>query len=45
MSYSDFTLRTVRQVFGLQTIEGGCFLPKIPPLAPSEMIRELIASY
>lgn len=45
MAYSDFTLRKVKQAFGLQTVEGGRFLPDIPPLEPSDMLRELIGSY
>jgi hypothetical protein len=35
MSYSEFTLRKVKQAFGLNTIEGKRFLPEINPIAPS----------
>jgi hypothetical protein len=35
MSYSEFTLRKVKQAFGLNTIEGKRFLPQINPIAPS----------
>jgi hypothetical protein len=35
LSYSEFTLRKVKQAFGLNTIEGKRFLPEINPIAPS----------
>jgi hypothetical protein len=35
MSYSEFTLRKVKQAFGLNTIEGKRFLPEIKLIAPS----------
>jgi len=35
MSYSEFTIRKVKQAFGLNTVEGKRFLPEINPIAPS----------
>ncbi len=35
MSYSDFTLKKVKQAFGITTVEDQRFLPKIEPIAPS----------
>jgi hypothetical protein len=43
MVYSEFTLRKVKQDFGLTTIEGGRFLPIAPPVTPSSMLVELLA--
>ncbi|WGV27194.1 hypothetical protein [Halotia branconii] len=34
MSYSDFTLKKVKQTFGITTVEDQPFLPKIEPIAP-----------
>jgi hypothetical protein len=31
MAYSDFTLKSVKEKFGLTLVEGGRFLPAIPP--------------
>ncbi len=31
MAYSDFTLKSVKEKFGLTLVEGGRFLPPIPP--------------
>jgi hypothetical protein len=31
MVYSDFSLKTVKEKFGLTLVEGGRFLPQIPP--------------
>jgi hypothetical protein len=35
MAYSDFSLRKVKEQFGLTLVEGVCFLPEIEPLMPS----------
>lgn len=42
MAYSDFTLRKVKQDFGLTTVEGGRFLPEIEPIAPSPILAGLL---
>jgi hypothetical protein len=42
MAYSDFTLRKVKQEFGLITVEGGRFLPLTDAIAPSEMLHTLL---
>jgi len=42
MAYSDFTLRKVKQDFGLTTVEGGRFLPEIDPIAPSPILAGLL---
>ncbi len=39
MVYSDFTVRKVKQAFGITTIEGGSFFP---PIAPSPMFTEFL---
>jgi len=38
MAYSDFTLRKVKQSFGLTAVEGGRFLPEVEPIAPSPIL-------
>ncbi|MGH1394929.1 MAG: hypothetical protein ACRAVC_13005 [Trichormus sp.] len=43
MPYSDFTIRKVKQAFGLTTIEGEKFLPEITPIAPSSTLNEFLA--
>ncbi|MEG4799935.1 hypothetical protein QUB63_08095 [Microcoleus sp. ARI1-B5] len=43
MAYSDFTIRKVKQDFGLTTVEGGRFLPEIDPIAPSPILAGLLA--
>jgi hypothetical protein len=43
MSYSDFTLRSVKKAFGLTTVEGGRFLPSIQPIAPSSYLQEALS--
>jgi hypothetical protein len=35
MSYSEFTLRKVKQAFGLNTVEDKRLLPEINPITPS----------
>jgi hypothetical protein len=42
MAYSDFTLRKVKQSFGLTSVEGGRFLPEIEPIAPSAILAGLL---
>ena len=42
MAYSDFTIRKVKQDFGLTTVEGGRFLPEIDPIAPSAILAGLL---
>jgi hypothetical protein len=43
MPYSSFTLRQVKQDFGIVTIEGGRFLPPIPTIAPSAYLQEALS--
>ncbi len=42
MAYSDFTVRKVKQTFGITTIEGGSFFPDIEPIAPGAMLTEFL---
>jgi len=42
MAYSDFTLRKVKQSFGLTAVEGGRFLPEVEPIAPSAILVGLL---
>jgi hypothetical protein len=42
MAYSDFTLRKVKQSFGLTAVEGGRFLPEVEPIAPSPILAALL---
>lgn len=42
MSYSDFTLRKVKQTFGINTIEGNRFLPEIEPIAGSATLTDFL---
>jgi hypothetical protein len=42
MAYSDFTLRKVKQSFGLTAVEGGRFLPEVEPIAPSPLLAGLL---
>ncbi len=42
MAYSDFTLRKVKQSFGLTSVEGGRFLPEVEPIAPSAILAGLL---
>ena len=42
MVYSDFTLRKVKQSFGLTAVEGGRFLPEVEPIAPSAILAGLL---
>jgi len=42
MVYSDFTLRKVKQSFGLTAVEGGRFLPEVEPIAPSPILAGLL---
>ena len=43
MAYSDFTVRKVKQTFGITTIEGGSFFPTIEPIVPSQFLVEFLA--
>ncbi|WP_293330201.1 hypothetical protein [Microcoleus sp. CAWBG58] len=43
MVYSDFTLRKVKQSFGLTSVESGRFLPEVEPIAPSAILAGLLA--
>lgn len=42
MSYSDFTLRKVKQTFGINTIENQKFLPEIQPIAASATLTDFL---
>jgi hypothetical protein len=42
MAYSDFTLRKVKQDFGLSTVEDGRFLPEVEPISPSPILAGLL---
>ena len=42
VAYSDFTVRKVKQTFGITTIEGGSFFPEIEPIAPGAMLTEFL---
>jgi hypothetical protein len=42
MSYSDFTLRKVKQTFGINTVEGQKFLPEIQPIAASVTLTSFL---
>ena len=42
MAYSDFTLRKVKQSFGLTAVEGGRFLPEVEPIAASPILAGLL---
>ena len=42
MAYSNFTLRKVKQEFGLTIQEQGSFLPEIVPLPPSDYLAETL---
>ncbi|MFM6283027.1 MAG: hypothetical protein ACKN9K_31965, partial [Dolichospermum sp.] len=43
MSYSDFTLRKVKQTFGINTIENQKFLPEIKPIAATATLTDFLA--
>ena len=42
MAYTDFTLRKVKQDFGLTTVEDGRFLPEVEPISPSPVLAGLL---
>jgi hypothetical protein len=43
MSYSQFkTLASVKEAFGITTIEGVRFLPQLAPLEPSQMLHDYL---
>jgi hypothetical protein len=43
MTYSSFTLRQVKQDFGIITIEAGRFLPATAPIQPSIYLKESLS--
>lgn len=43
MSYSDFTVGKVKQLFGIITIEGERFIPELPVVEPSRSLVEFLA--
>ena len=43
MSYSDFTLKKVKQTFGINTVENKKFLPEIQPIAASATLTDFLA--
>jgi hypothetical protein len=45
MVYSDFTVRRIKQEFGIQTQEGGRFLPATVDVAPSQMLQSILENY
>ncbi len=45
MPYSSFTVRRIKQEFGIQTQEGGRFLPLTPEIAPSSMLADILEHY
>ena len=45
MAYSDFTVKRIKQEFGIQTIEGGRFLPSTNDIEPSIMLRSILENY
>jgi hypothetical protein len=45
MTYSDFTVRRIKKEFGIQTEEGGRFLPETIDIAPSPMLESILDSY
>ncbi len=42
MPYSEFTLKKVKQTFGLTTVEGERFLPKIESITPSSILTAFL---
>lgn len=42
MPYSDFTLRKVKQSFGITTVEGEKFMPEIKPIAASATLTDYL---
>ena len=43
MPYSEFTLKKVKQTFGLTTVEGERFLPEIEPITPSAILTGFLS--
>lgn len=43
MAYNEFTWSKARQDFGLTAIEGTRFFPEVEPVAPSDLLRMLLA--
>ena len=42
MSYSDFTIRKIKQTFGITIVEGEKFLPEIKSIAPSATLTDFL---
>ncbi|MCZ2201747.1 hypothetical protein [Cylindrospermopsis raciborskii] len=42
MSYSDFTLKKVKQTFGINTVEDQKFLPQIQPISASSTLASFL---
>ncbi|MFM7558906.1 hypothetical protein, partial [Cylindrospermopsis raciborskii] len=42
MSYSDFTLKKVKQTFGINTVEDQKFLPQIQPITASRTLTSFL---
>jgi hypothetical protein len=45
MAYSDFTVRRIKQEFGIQTVEAGRFIPPTSDIAPSQMLQSILENY
>lgn len=43
MPYNKFTLRKVVEDFSLQIVETDTFIPELEPVAPSDLLREILA--
>jgi hypothetical protein len=43
VAYSDFTVRKVKQTFGIETIEGKRFFPDFAPVQPSQTLIDFLA--
>lgn len=42
MPYSDFTIRKIKQTFGITIIEGEKFMPEIKPISPSATLTAFL---
>jgi hypothetical protein len=42
MAYSEFTIKRVRDDFGLTLVEGDRFLPEITPVTPADYLVEFL---
>jgi hypothetical protein len=45
MAYSDFTVRRIKQEFGIQTVEAGRFIPPTSDIEPSQMLQSILENY